>query len=249
MNNINLNYEMKLFLKPDIVLDTNNQLQESVVKEFNLNSLINMGILYLDTNNLELDNLGWNVRVRKKDDSKSLELNYKKRFPVIDDNLELAINNALADGFGASNEEFEAELDCGFSKKTLSFSYKAKVKDLGLQGTEVPNEDKCIELAKKYAPSKFNELEIDLLSKSRIHGPVLAIREKGLYEGLELTIEIWNVINEDKTGFENIVEVSFKTDNELEAFDKHSKLIKLLDDKGWFLPMDKMKTQIILDRY
>ena len=46
-----------------------------------------------------------------------------------------------------------------------------------------------------------------------------------------------------------IVEASFKTTNSREASEEQKRLKAYLEEKGWFLPKDSLKTALILERY
>ncbi|MEI0737265.1 hypothetical protein VQ056_12330 [Paenibacillus sp. JTLBN-2024] len=81
------------------------------------------------------------------------------------------------------------------------------------------------------------------------HGPVSASRYTGIFDGLETDIELWPIVGADGSGTENIVEISFKTDDYQTAASERAKLMKLLEDKGWLIPADSLKTNLVLERY
>ena len=95
------------------------------------------------------------------------------------------------------------------------------------------------------------ELTDDIeVEKSRIYGPILAKRSVGTWSGLELDIEVWPIKEEaPKTGIEYIVEASFKTKSQSTASTKQAELATFLQEKGWLLAQDSLKTQLIMDRY
>jgi hypothetical protein len=67
---------------------------------------------------------------------------------------------------------------------------------------------------------------------------------------LKLSIEVWLIrTNKTNSTLEPIVEASFKTSDAKEAVEKQAKLVKALQDKGWFVPHDSLKTKLIMTRY
>ncbi|MGG1517542.1 hypothetical protein ABE504_19165 [Paenibacillus oryzisoli] len=104
------------------------------------------------------------------------------------------------------------------------------------------------------APDKFddgvsNNWGTTKLSSSRIYGPVLAKSSTGTWSGIKLYIEVWPIKNAAGTGTEYVVEASSKTTSQSTASTKHDELITFLQNKGWFLTQDSLKTQLIMDRY
>ena len=87
------------------------------------------------------------------------------------------------------------------------------------------------------------------LTDSRVYGPVTFQRYKGTWNGQEMTLEVWPIRNAAGTGVENIVEVSFKTDNASTVSGLRDQLMQVLENKQWLLPADGLKTQLILERY
>ncbi|KAH7261570.1 hypothetical protein BKA59DRAFT_488951 [Fusarium tricinctum] len=73
---------------------------------------------------------------------------------------------------------------------------------------------------------------INILVKSRIFRP----------EGMWLYIEVWPIFNYAGTKINYYVEVSFKTESRIIALTKHNTFISYLQDKGWFLCKDLLKT-------
>lgn len=60
-------YEVKFLAKPETVLESSGSLRSEVIQAFGIASVPQaIGVAYYDTNNLELDAEGWNVRFRKK---------------------------------------------------------------------------------------------------------------------------------------------------------------------------------------
>ena len=91
----------------------------------------------------------------------------------------------------------------------------------------------------------------DILSGASIYGPVEGRRWTGRHRDIDddISIEVWTLPGASGTDTERIVEVSFKkkerSDN---AVAKREALLKLLEQKGWLLPRDVLKTTLILER-
>lgn len=62
----------------------------------------------------------------QKDDKNNYELTYKKRYPVINGDINAALTLANQEGFDKSDDNYEAEIDWGYGKQTLSFSNTKK---------------------------------------------------------------------------------------------------------------------------
>lgn len=249
------NYEIKFYLDSEQVLNSDNKLKESVRDEFDMpDSVTKMRIQYLDTDDLELDEEGWTSRIRKKEDADNFELTYKKRYPVASGDVESALAQAAADGFDEDENDYEAQIDWGYGKMTLSFSNNKSCDISGYDGMEMPDLQDSIDEAVDHAPGKFedwlyNNWGTDKLEESRIYGYVKAKRYIGEWSDNETYIEIWEILNEAGTGYEYITEISFKADNYSYASQKREELRNLLQQRGWLINQDILKTNMILNRY
>lgn len=89
-------YEVKLFLDPSLVLDANHELTPAVRTYFQTGAAEKIRVQFLDTNDQRINQEGWYVRLRKKenDASNKFELVYKKRYPVENGNLNAALAQA-----------------------------------------------------------------------------------------------------------------------------------------------------------
>ena len=91
----------------------------------------------------------------------------------------------------------------------------------------------------------------DILSGARIYGPVEGRRWTGRHRDIDddISIEVWTLPGASGTDTERIVEVSFKKKERSDkAVAKREALLKLLEQKGWLLPRDVLKTTLILER-
>lgn len=246
-------YEVKFLLKPDVVLSSGSALQSQVANTFQVNEPAErMLVQYFDTPSLTLNDSGWNVRFRKKEDKKKYELTYKKRFPVANGDINGALTQANNAGFSAADSNYEAEVDWGYSKQTLSFSNKKETS--ASKGLTLPSEQEALELLLENLPGKLDKTNgtgwgTAQLQQSYAHGPITATRYNGTFEGLETSIELWPIKNADGSGIENNVEISFKTDNYQTAASTRADLLNLLQNKDWLIPADGLKTNLVLERY
>ncbi|UPK44299.1 CYTH domain-containing protein [Paenibacillus pabuli] len=247
-------YEVKFLAKPELVLNTNGTPRSEVIQTLGLSSTArNISAEYFDTNALNLDQQGWNVRFRKKDDKNNYELTYKKRYPVINGDVNAALTLANQEGFDASDDNYEAEIDWGYGKQTLSFSNTKKV-DTKATGVQLPSQQEALSMLLDKLPGKLKNWSSSnwgkqQLTASRAYGPVTFQRYEGSWNGQEMTLEVWPIRNAAGTGVENIVEISFKTTDTSAASGLRIQLMQLLENKNWLIPADGLKTQLILERY
>ncbi|SEF72939.1 hypothetical protein [Paenibacillus sp. UNC499MF] len=254
-SNLVPDYEVKILLKPEAVLGSDNKLKSSVLNTFAMpSSVTKMNVAFLDTNAKDIYTNGWSTRIRKSEDESKFELTYKKRYPITNNDINAALTKANQDGFDSGDTNYEAQVEWGYQNKTLSISRSKKASKSGYSGMDLPSISDARSLLIGNAPGKFDDWIGDgwgtsLLGSSRYYGPVLAKRSIGTWDGLKLYIEVWPIRNSAGTGTEYIVEASFKTTSESTAAAKHDELIALLQSKGWFLAQDSLKTQLIMDRY
>ncbi|WP_127539059.1 CYTH domain-containing protein [Paenibacillus illinoisensis] len=247
-------YEVKFLAKPELVLNSDGTPRSEVIQTLSLDSKPrNISAEYFDTNALNLNQAGWDVRFRKKDDKNNYELTYKKRYPVINGDINAALTLANQEGFDASDDNYEAEIDWGYGKQTLSFSNTKKV-DTKATGVQLPSEKDALDMLLDKLPGKLKNWSSSnwgkqTLSQSRAHGPVTFQRYEGTWNGQELSFEVWPIRNADGTGFENLVEVSFKTEDAAAVSGLRTELLQVLESNNWLIPADGLKTQTILERY
>lgn len=247
-------YEVKFLAKPELVLNTDGTPRSEVIQTLGLNSTArNISAEYFDTNALNLNQAGWDVRFRKKDDKNNYELTYKKRYPVINGDVNAALTLANQEGFNASDDNYEAEIDWGYGKQTLSFSNTKKV-DTNATGVQLPSQQEALSMLLDKLPGKLKNWSSSnwgkqQLTASRAYGPITFQRYEGTWNGQELTLEVWPIRNAAGTGVENIVEISFKTADSTAVSGLRTQLMQVLANKNWLIPADGLKTQLILERY
>ncbi|PTD08572.1 hypothetical protein FCULG_00012464 [Fusarium culmorum] len=253
-SNMTPDYEVKLLLKPDAVLNSGNELTSAVLAAFDVRpGVINQTIQYLDTNEKRLYSKDWSARVRKTENEDGLELTYKKRYAITANNIDAALTKANDDGFNASEGKYDAQVEWGYKKQTLSISRK-KSADFKISGMDLPEELSSRSMLIEEAPTKFDNWLYDkwgtgILASSRVFGPVHAKRYIGRWEGTKMYLEVWPLRNSEGTGYEYLVEASLKTETYMEASKKHASLMSHLQGKGWFLEQDSLRTQLIMERY
>lgn len=249
------NYEVKLLLDPSKVLGSDHKLTGSVKTAFGMpDSVTKMNVEFLDTNAKVIYSNGWSTRVRKMEGENNFELSYKKRYPIENGNIDAALALANQEGFDSSDTNYEAQVEWGYQKKTLSISRSKSDSKSGYSGMDLPSLSDSRKLLSKNAPGKFDDWLFEgwgtsSLSSARIYGPVLAKRSIGTWNELTLYIEVWPIVSASGTETEYVVEASFKTDSRSKASSMHDELIQYLQSKNWFLAQDSLKTQLIMDRY
>ncbi|ADG79045.1 putative protein OS=Tsukamurella paurometabola (strain ATCC 8368 / DSM / CCUG 35730 /CIP 100753 / JCM 10117 / KCTC 9821 / NBRC 16120 / NCIMB 702349/ NCTC 13040) OX=521096 GN=Tpau_2440 PE=4 SV=1 [Tsukamurella paurometabola] len=202
---------------------------------------------YFDTDTKALSGEGWSVRLRHEA-GKSLDLNYKKRFPVTNGDVDAALTTANGAGFDSSDTNYEAQVDWTYGKQTLSFANKKTSSSSGLSGTALPDSSTALALVVGQIPGKLENWKSknwgkDTLQASRVHGPVTSKEWKGSWEGVKPAIEVLPMPGQ------TVIEFSFKADDRSTAQSLRQKAIDTLSAKGWLLPGDVLKTELILSTY
>lgn len=255
-------YEVKVLLKPSEVLGSDNKLKPEVLSAFSIpKSTKKMNIQFVDTNKQDIYNSGWNLRIRKTEGEDGFELTYKKRYPVgegysstAEGHIDAAAKTAEKEGFD-STTAYDAQVEVGYVKQTLSISHDETTSDKGFDEIDLPLAEDSRKFLAKNPPKEFknwtaNNWGTDRLKEARVYGPVLAKRSKGTWDEFKLYIEVWPIrVSKDDATLVPIVEASFKTPDFKKALEGHAKLIKFVQDKGWFLAEDSLKTKLIMERY
>lgn len=248
-------YEVKLLLRPPAVLGSDRKLTSAVRTAFGVaSSVVKMNVQFLDTDGKEIYDNGWSPRVRKTEGESDFELTYKKRYPITGGDIDGALATAQAEGFDADATGYEAQIEWGYAKQTLSIGRAKRTSCAGCSGMELPDTAASRSILIDDAPRRFDDWVAKnwgkrALATSRIYGPVLAKRWIGAWSGMKLYLEVWPIRNAAGTGTDDIVEASFKTTSRTTASSKHDSLVADLQSKGWLLPEDGLKTKLIMDRY
>lgn len=244
-------FEVKLLLKPEQVLGDNKEMKQEVLEHFQAGTKYErIQVQFLDTANKSLSEEGWFARIRKKEFSKDFELTYKKRYPIPNGVIQDALEAAKKEGFDSNTDSYEAEIDWGFEKKTLSISNKKSYSAKGYGILDLPNKQAAQNMLIEKLPGKMNKWLYtnwgeEMLKNSRIYSPVLMKRYTGEFENIKANIEIWPLSNTGKLEDDFVIEVSFKTNEESIATKQRELLMASLEKKGWLLPKDSLKTELI----
>ncbi len=251
--NMTPTYEVKFVLDQD-VLNASGAPGSALTSAFALPSKPQkIAVEYFDTNSKNLNDEGWNVRLRKKEDKTKYEITYKKRYNVVNGDIDAALTKANQEGFDASDTNYEAEVDWGYGKQTLSLSNDKDSKTSDTSAT-LPSASKALELVLDKLPGKLENWKTSKwgktqLQNSRSYGPVLASKYEGSWNGLDIDVEVWPIRSASGSGTEPVIEISFKADSYNEAASNRQQLMTTLQNQGWLVPQDSLKTQLVLDRY
>jgi hypothetical protein len=247
-------YEVKFFLDPARILDNLNEPTRVVHDALGLSSSVTkLRMLFLDSKNHDLNEVGWNVRLRTIEDEDGIELAYKKRFRIGDRPLSQILERAASEGFGADDTNYRAQVEWG-SRRTLSFTRKKTARVKGVKGLELPEEADARRVAVAEIAGKLDRVRPGgwargILAEAHAYGPVKGRRWSGKHDGLKLDLEVWEVRMASGRGTEPIVELSFKEDDGAKAESGRTELERFLKAKGWLLEGDVLKTELILQRY
>lgn len=249
-------FECKLYLDAGKVLDAEFKPRDRVDAALKLSkSARRMAMLFIDARPPAIQPAGWNVRIRKfEEDDDKFEITYKRRFPLGDGTVRDALLAAAREGLDASEPDYEAQVEWGYARRTLSLSKKAKFKSDDHGGLAMPAEDVVIEEALKDLPGKLDRFQSagwarGVLAKGHIYGPVLGRRWTGKWDGPDLDFEVWQIRSASGDRDERIVELSFKTGDEADAARRRKELMGIMRESRWLLETDVLKTDMILARY
>lgn len=241
--------EVKYLLDPAKVLDAEGKPTEEVLKLLGWTGKVkNRGMQFLDVEGKLYNEAGWSNRVRIKQGDDEYDITFKKRYAVENGDIAAALALAEADGFVKGLEDYEAELDWGYNKLTLSISYEESVDKVGYDDTVLPSLEDSIAFVQANMPEFVKAVDADI-TKAVLCGPVYYPRYTGELAGMELDIEICAITNQKTGETEYVFEVAFSTDTYEEAVGKRDEIMKILDDAGVLLKEDGLKTNKILNAY
>lgn len=259
-------YEVKYLVNPDLVLNDDGTYKEefqNLFTDFALKGTTRMS--YYDTEDLALNQAGWTIRIRKKSNKKAQQCTFKRRYSgtnkknaLTQKDVDKAVEKAYKDGFHNMNEQFKygCEIDYGYSKATLSYSYDLDIATTGKGNVDIPNQEDSIAFITANVPS---DLTLPL-EGIREHGAVELTSYSAMMDNVvEVAVESMTIrASKDSEELETIIEVSFKLEDYAEIVDKtdlelvnelRETLYNLLHDNGYLLEKDGLKTNSILERY
>ncbi|OOR10091.1 hypothetical protein BW897_24450 [Bacillus cereus] len=244
-------YEIKFFLKLHRVLNEKFELNCEIIEEFDikLKDVDETYIQFIDTNNRDMYTQGLILRNRIKREENTCELTYKKRYEIVKDDIQGALEKAKEDGFVVDKNEFNVEIDWGLTNKILNIVYKPD-KQPQLSGLELPSVETLREMFFNNGPQIFFDSGKEIINHSVVYVPVFSRKFKGTFKNKEINLEIWSMA-ECK---EPIVEISlekFKSDEKDEANQYYNELKELLSTKvneGWILKGKFSKTDWVMKK-
>lgn len=241
--------EVKYLLDPAKVLDAEGKPTEEALNLLGWTGKVkNRGMQFLDVEGKLYNEAGWSNRVRIKQGDDEYDVTFKKRYAVENGDIAAALAKAEADGFVAGLEGYEAELDWGWNKLTLSVATETSVAKVGYDDTVLPNLEDSIAMVEGAMPAEVKAVAADI-TKAVLCGPVYYPRYTGELAGMELDIEICAITNQKTGEVEYIFEVAFSADTYEEAAAKRDEIAKILEDAGVLLKEDGLKTNKILNAY
>jgi len=235
-----IDYEVKYLLDASKVLDGFGNLSPEVFEFFEMKEPAEIAVQLLERSDRCFEKAGWLNRVRNK--GKGLDLTFKKRYDVVGENLEAALKEAEAEGFSPDDDDYKIEMDWGYKKQTLSFSNSKTMATKKYDELELPDLQESIKLLKDKAPGKWlKAFDAELLDESRLFGPIVYQKYTGKFRGRKLVIEVWPL------PAQVLVEISFKEKKLPNAKERRELLFEVLDEKGWVLYKEYLKTKALLN--
>ncbi|UNI13359.1 hypothetical protein JDV02_000109 [Purpureocillium takamizusanense] len=248
-------YEVRLQLDPLAVLDAGRNLKSNVLSALGLPATATqMNVGFLDTSCTEIYNAGWCVRVCRVECSSGLKLTYERWSDITGEAIDEALTAANERGFKLNEKDHEIQVIWGHRTQTLAIRCNKEAGPTDGTGVDLPSTRDARRLLREQAPDQFDnwgckKWGTTTLAATRFFGPVMVGRSIGDWEGMELQVEVWHVLDAEGTGLECIVEASFETDDRVTAANEGTRLQQFLTGKGWFLAEDSSKTQLIMERY
>ena len=272
LSQYDLSYEVKLLLDSQKVLGDDHLLKEEWKQAFGITEdYLPIEVMYLDTPEKDFHREGWINRLRLKSGKKKAERTYKKRYPIAGTDIAAACEAAKKDGFiipdpsentektdekekNDADELFEAGIDWGYEKMTLSLSCEDSAKLKGHDSLASMTGDEARDFLLDAMPDieanwKQSQWGIAAMERAEAAGPVRFMRAKGKLEGWEITVEICSLVEKNKGEESYIVELSFDADDYSAAADGKAQLMEYLDQKEILLHEDSLKTSKILDAW
>ena len=260
-------YEVKFLVNPDLILDSSTkQPNAEFLALFEGMSLKGTTVAsYYDDDDLSLNQQNWTIRIRKKSNKKAQQCTFKKRYSKINRKEKLtqgevnkSVMSATREGFDTLSPFVEGcEIDYGFSKCTLSYSYDLSINETGKGDTTIPDSTASIAFINANKPALFN-LPLDNI---REHGAVELTTYEGTFKDVvAVALDVMTIKDELGTGTETICEVTFKLEDYTGVrYEKQTDLMlvnelreelrAVLVEKGYLLEKDGLKTNMILERY
>ena len=243
----NYTFEVKLLLNSSKSLDSNNVPLKNLQDLFAVKETNKRTVIYVESSDKSFNKVGWSNRIREKDGKKKIELTYKKRYAVDGTDINSVFEKAVKDNPGFIDKGYEAQVDWGYGKMTLSFAMEVKI-DKPAGGLRGFSEEDLLSAFMSKMPAEesewmFSAFKSYKIPNVRLAGPIDYMRYTGSYKDVEVNIEVWQIKGTVVT------ELSFDADTLATASTLRSEIIDILDKLGILLHQDSLKTQMILDAY
>ncbi|GGB10024.1 hypothetical protein ERX37_07785 [Macrococcus hajekii] len=228
-------YEVKVYADSTKVLNKKGHIKNKLLKAFKAKSKDeDFLVQFIDhQTRMNYDNKV-TIRVRKSEYDEHLELQYKKRYPINDHDVEAAIKQAEKDGING-----ELEVEYGINTQTLSVTH---VVEVPLDEHILPALDVSHQHITEQAPDIFAPYLTEL-DESTLVGPVEFERHIGKLNSYKIKLEKWDI------GETHIVELSSKVKTPAEAFELQQALIHRLTELKVYEATDQLKTEMIFNHH
>jgi len=216
---------------------------------------------YLDSVDTQFKTNNWGIRFRATTDDGNMEISFRRRFPMgvsvgapppSPNDINGTLEAARLVGFGSSaKDSYETNFDADYSNWRLTFTNNKYVDDSEKKG-KLPGAADCREAALETVPGKLSKAVLtyqSIIQSGFLFGPVTGRRYVGAFMEQKLEIEIIRIWNATKTGYDHIVDISFKDGDTEFANARHEALRSFLATKGWVFTSDVDKYALILLRY
>ncbi|HDR7850292.1 TPA: hypothetical protein QCY30_005075 [Bacillus toyonensis] len=220
-------------------------MSQELIDEFGINikDIDEKDIQFIDTNKREMYKNGWILRNRIKREGNTYELTYKKRYKILNNDIEAQVEKAKKEGFDIAEQEFHVEIDWGYTEKVLNIVYKPD--EFQLPESEGSSIENLQELFLNNGPEIFLKWGKELIDQTIIYGPAYSQKYTGNFKEREIFIEIWSM-PECK---EPILEISLEKFKDEEKADQyHDELKQVLSNKEWIVIKDFSKTDWVMNK-
>lgn len=241
-------YEIKFLLNINRVLNEKFELIRDITDEFeiNLKDVDERHIQFIDTEKRDMNTHGWILRNRIKREENQCELTYKRRYEVVKGDIKGALEKVKKDGFIGDENEFNVEIDWGYTNKILNIVYKPD-KQPGLSKIQLPSIETLRGMFLNNGPEIFLKWGEELINQTIVYGPVYSQKYTGNFKGREIFIEIWSM-PECKDPILEISLEKFKDAEEEKAGQYHEELKQVLSNKGWIVTSYFSKTDWVMNK-
>ena len=249
-------YELHFLLNSELALDESHQLKQELREEYKTGDKVkSYRLVYFETADRAFSSEGWVNRLRRKDGGKKgFELTYKKRYTVSGEDISAAMRLAELEGFDLSDENWETEIEWGYSGMTLSVSTESNFSYGGYVRIDDLDPTSAAATAARLMPAEEQNWKEEgwgssQMAVARMAGPISFNRYTGTAFGREVQIEVWKMHGQDGEANLYITELSFKAENYEDAATSREAITAGLAKVGLLIPDDALKTQQILNAY